>query len=82
MGGKMVAKRKTDYRTHPHFRSERFVEEGGGWFFYTREGTMEGPCEDMIEASIRLEKYLSVLESGFLSESGELSLQHWAKKTA
>ena len=77
----MAKKRKADRKTLPRFRSERFVEDGGRWFFYTREGSLEGPYQDMLEASLRLEKYLSVLDSGLLPEEGKFSLESWAKDT-
>lgn len=80
LGGVMGAKRESDPKSKPRFRNERFVQEGGKWFFYTRERTLEGPCEDRVDAAARLEKYLSVLESGLLPEEHELSLEPWAKE--
>ena len=76
----MSSRRKTDPKTRPRFRSERFVEEGGKWFFYTREGTLVGPCEDMLDASIRLEKYLRVIDSGLLPEDRVIAQANWAKQ--
>jgi hypothetical protein len=34
-------------------------EEGGGWFFFTREGTIEGPFINQKQADIGLEIYIS-----------------------
>lgn len=76
-----MAKRRSDTKTQPRFRTDRFVEEGGKWFFFTREGTMEGPFEDMIEATIRLEKYISVMNSGILPDDSEVSLDSEAKES-
>jgi hypothetical protein len=44
------------------------VQEGGMWFFYTREGTIEGPFDGQLEATIQLDKYIKVTNSGLLSE--------------
>ncbi len=60
--------RKTDKYSRTYFRTDRFIQESGKWFFYTREGTLEGPCDDMMAAKIRLENYIKVIESGLLSE--------------
>ncbi len=72
----MVSKRKNDPEaTSFHFRSERFFREGENWFFYTREGSIEGPCEDMIEAQSRLEKYIGVVNLKLLPEDCLFSLE-------
>ncbi len=66
----MAAKRKTDPRTRPVYRTDRMVKEGGKWFFYTREGTTEGPFDSEQEATAQLEQYLRVIESGLLPDGG------------
>lgn len=71
-----MAKRKDDPRTRPVYRTERFVEEGGKWFYYTREGTLEGPFDGKIEAEIQLHKYIKVMNSGLLPEDDEGALLH------
>lgn len=75
VGSQMSESRKNDPNRSTPFRSERLVEEGGKWFFYTREGTLEGPYQDMIEVKSRLEKYISVMNSGLLSEDSSNSLE-------
>ena len=64
----MVAKRKEDPRTRPVFRTERMVREGEHWFFYTREGTTEGPFDSEIEALNQLDRYVKAVTSGLLPE--------------
>ena len=66
----MAGKRKDDPRTQPHIRTDRMVEESGLWFFYTREGTIEGPFGDRIEAEIQLEHYIKVLELFEVNQAG------------
>ena len=68
-GGDMTAVRKTDRQSCTYFRTDRFTQESGEWFFYTREGTVEGPCDCLMEAKIRLENYIKVMESGLLPEN-------------
>lgn len=67
--------RKTDSETKKWFRSSRFFKDEGHWFFYTREGTMEGPFEILQYAENRLEEYIKVMNSGFLEEGSKLSLE-------
>ncbi len=64
----MSAKRRDDTRVPNVFRTDRMVQEGGLWFFYTREGTLEGPFDGHLEATIQLDKYIKVINSGLLSE--------------
>ena len=40
-----------------------------------------GPCEDMLEASIRLEKYLKVLDSGMLPDDSDMAQVAWTRQT-
>ena len=70
----MPALRKTDDKSRAYFRGDRFTQEDGKWFFYTREGTVEGPCDSMMQATLRLENYIKVVESGLVPDSDELSL--------
>jgi hypothetical protein len=64
----MSAKRRDDTRVPNVFRTDRMVQEGGMWFFYTREGTLEGPFDGQLEATIQLDKYIKVVNSGLLLE--------------
>ena len=73
--GDTTMKRKGDPKTQPRYRSDRIVEEGGKWFFYTREGTMKGPFEGEMEARLQVEVYLKVLASNMLSADSELSME-------
>ena len=54
----MLEKRKDDLTKQFHFRTDRIIDDSGLFFFYTREGTMEGPFKDTTEAGIQLENYI------------------------
>jgi hypothetical protein len=41
------------------FRTDRMFEDNGGWFFFTREGTIEGPFINPEQTNIGLEIYIS-----------------------
>jgi hypothetical protein len=71
----MLAKRKGDSKAATRFRSDRMFCDGGSWFFYTREGSTEGPFGNEAEAAARLEAYIQVVESGMESEDEDLSLE-------
>lgn len=62
----MSEKRQSDNLSRSWFRAERFFEHEGQWYFYTREGSMEGPFSDRFTARERLEAYLKVIRSGML----------------
>ena len=66
-----AVKRKTDDQCRTYFRTDRFTQESGRWFFYTREGTLEGPCEDLMQAKNRLENYIKAIKSGLLPDDVE-----------
>lgn len=72
----MAHKRKTDLASKTWYRSERFMENNGRWFFVTREGTTQGPFDSRWDAEQMLEKYIEVEDSGMLTEdfSAELSM--------
>ncbi|MFK8049556.1 MAG: DUF6316 family protein [Halioglobus sp.] len=59
-----------------NFRTDRMFQSGGRWYFYTREGTTEGPFESQVDAQERLSLYIDVLESTLLSPDTELSLMN------
>ena len=51
----MSAKRKGDKQTgRSWFRTERLLQDGGKWFFLTREGKVEGPFSCRFDALNRL----------------------------
>jgi len=59
------------------------VEEDGQWYFYTREGTMEGPFGTKAAAKNQLEAYVRLLQSGLLPKISDLSLSSFeVKQTA
>jgi len=71
----MFNQRTTDCETSTQFRSSRFFQDGGKWFFYTREGTVEGPFGFRYEAEERLEVYKKVMASGFMPPDSTLAIQ-------
>ena len=71
-----MTRRKTDDpQSGSRFRTQRMVTNGGSWYFYTREGSMEGPFETMQDAQERLEVYIEILDLDLLSEGSKLQLQ-------
>ena len=68
----MEAKRKNDLEKQARFRTERIIQHDGKWFFCTREGTIQGPFVDHLEANYQLKRYIEVMASGL---AGELSLE-------
>ena len=71
----MYDQRKTDDEVSTLFRTKRFIQNEGMWFFFTREGTMEGPFAFKHEAEERLEVYKRVMSSGFMPLNSELAIQ-------
>jgi uncharacterized protein YdcH (DUF465 family) len=47
------------------------VKEGEKWFFYTREGTTEGPFDSEIEAHNQLDRYIKAVTSGLVPEDDQ-----------
>lgn len=64
----MASKRESDSVAVSVYRSDRIVSENGHCFFFTREGTIEGPFRDKVVYLIQLEIYIKVMQSGMLSE--------------
>ena len=48
--------------------------DGGQWYFHTREGTIEGPFRDSVEANNRLHSYIRLINSGLAPSEGKFSL--------
>lgn len=71
----MVDVRRTDNEPKKWFRSSRFFKEDDKWFFYSREGTIEGPFKDLEYAEQRLKEYIKIMKSGFMPEDSELNLE-------
>jgi hypothetical protein len=71
----MARKRKSDPPgARTRYRTNRFVQEGKKWFFFTREGTIEGPFENEFRASEGLQVYLQVLNMNLLSVDSGLAM--------
>ena len=67
--------RRSDKESRAWFRSSRFFKEEGKWFFYTREGTMEGPFSELQDAEKRLEEYIKIMNSGFMPDDSKLNIE-------
>ena len=63
----MSKRRKTDPQVgRSFFRTERLTQDGGKWFFHTREGTIEGPFKCRMTALNQLERYVRLAINEFL----------------
>jgi len=71
----MKERRDTDSELRSWFRSGRFFQEGGKWYFNTREETLEGPFEERTEAEDRLKEYINIMNSGFMPRESKLALE-------
>ena len=72
----MAARRKDDSPIGPsRYRSERVIQDGGAWFFVTREGSLEGPFSCRADAVNRLEVYVRLAVNDMLTQETSLSLQ-------
>ena len=71
----MTEKRKNDLVAKTRFRSGRFFKNNGKWFFNTREGTIEGPFEELTEAESKLKEYIKIMNSGFMPRHSKLELE-------
>jgi len=49
---------------HPPFRSDRFCQVNGMWYFLTREKTQEGPFVYRFAAKLGLQRYLERVRGG------------------
>ena len=61
----MTDSRLDDTSERKHYRSERFFEANGEWFFYTREGEIKGPYADRHDAEVGLQAFIKVMTSPF-----------------
>lgn len=63
----MAARRKDDDPiSRTRFRTDRMVEDGGRWYFLTREKTIEGPFDCRADAIDQLEVYINLAVNGML----------------
>jgi len=71
----MAARRRDDDPiSRTRFRTERMVQDGGRWFFLTREGTVEGPFDCREEAVDQLEVYVRLALNGLLPQQSSATL--------
>ncbi|MEM9255454.1 MAG: DUF6316 family protein [Pseudomonadota bacterium] len=71
----MSVKRKDDCGNATRFRTDRMINEDGQWYFFTREGTIEGPFSDRLQARSRLDAYIAVVTSGLLPSHNDYVVQ-------
>jgi len=63
----MAARRKDDDSvSRTRFRTDRMMQDGGRWFFLTREKTIEGPFNCRADAIDQLEVYIKLAINGML----------------
>ncbi len=55
------------------FRSDRVFKEGEQFFFFTREQSIEGPYNSLVELNESLVLYVACCNAGFLGERLTLS---------
>ena len=67
--------RKDDPKDGIRFHSDRIFKDSDKWYFQTREGTLEGPFDQRIDAENQLEYYIKVMNSGFMPAVGELEIE-------
>ena len=48
-------------------------EDGGSWFFYTREQTMEGPFINLEQANIGLANYINRVTAVLMADNFALT---------
>ena len=72
----MAARRKDDDPvSRTRFRTDRIVQDGGRWFFLTREKTVEGPFNCRADAIDQLEVYIELAANGMLESPLTCSVQ-------
>lgn len=72
----MAAKRKSDPAIAPsRFRTERLTQDGGNWYFTTREGTLEGPFTSRINALNQLDMYVRLAKYDLLEGPSSYVMQ-------
>lgn len=71
----MSGQRKGDTETERSwFRTDRLMQDGGKWFFVTREGKLEGPFNCRISAIHRLHTYTTIMSSDLYHANSESEL--------
>ncbi len=65
----MATRRKDDPpMSRSRYRTDRMVCDGGQWFFFTREKTVEGPFECREDAVEHLEVYIRLAANDMLHQ--------------
>jgi len=77
-----MMRRKNDTKIQTASRTTRMYEEGGSWYFNTREGTIVGPFRDELEAYTQLEIYIRLADSGMLPADDVAAARQARAKTA
>lgn len=70
----MTRRQEDGPASRSNFRSERMFESAGHWYFYTREGSTEGPFDSELNAQERLDVYIEILDLKLISSESELTL--------
>ena len=73
----MADRRGGESKAFSAFRPSRFFQEGCEWYFYTREGAIEGPFQQKGEAENRLKDYIQVMVSGMSSADDTTSMKSY-----
>ena len=74
--GSVASRRKEDGQKYRNwFRSDRMSENGGKWFFCTREGTIEGPFDSQMDARSGLDVYINTVNLGLSPPINDLTLE-------
>ena len=68
-------KRTADEVKQSRFRSNRLFQDGSSWFFYTREGTIEGPFPSRVDAMLQLDMFIKSKESTLKIPKSDLTLK-------
>ena len=71
----MADRRAGESKPFSSFRPSRFFQDNCKWFFFTREGTIEGPFDRKLDAENRLADYIKVMVSGMLSDTEHYSIE-------
>jgi hypothetical protein len=71
----MAARRKDDEPiSRTRFRTDRMMQDGGRWFFLTREKTVEGPFDTREDAVEQLGVYIRLALNDMLPQRSSLAL--------
>ncbi len=70
----MTRRQEDGPASRSNFRTERMFQSAGRWYFYTREGSTEGPFESQLDAQERLDVYIEILDLDLLSSDSGLLL--------